>query len=195
MIAPEHLIQRLAATLEWLDVEPGLSDAEFGVIEKRYGFVFPSDLRDLLGHGLLTSKKHQGWGFPNWREPESEKLAKQLAWPVEGLLFDVEHNDLWLGEWGQRPEGTHDAVRLAQQLLRGVPTLVPVYNHRYICTEPSEPGNPILSIQQADIIYYGGDLEEFFDCQFFGKHLPESFPKRVVPFWHQFTDGSVSGGL
>ncbi|MFZ5439188.1 MAG: hypothetical protein ACOZQL_04225 [Myxococcota bacterium] len=69
-------------------LEPGRSPAELSSVETRFGLSFPPDLRELL------SLPHCA-GWPNWRTPD-ETLAYQVAWPVEGLLFDVEDNALWL---------------------------------------------------------------------------------------------------
>jgi hypothetical protein len=52
------------------------------------------------------------------------------------------------------------------ETLSGVPALVPVYKHRYLPTMPSESGNPVLSVVQTDIIYYGNDLLDWFDYEF-----------------------------
>jgi len=39
---------------------------------------------------------------------------------------------------------------------------IPVYSHRYLPSEPKATGNPVLSVHQTDIIYYGNDLASYF---------------------------------
>ncbi|MCH82513.1 hypothetical protein A2U01_0003321, partial [Trifolium medium] len=45
-----------------VEVQPGLSDAEFARAEAEFGFVFPPDLRAILAAGMPI-----GAGFPDWR--------------------------------------------------------------------------------------------------------------------------------
>jgi hypothetical protein len=43
--------------------------------------------------------------WPDWRDGDPGDLREQLGWPVEGALFDVEHNALWHPSWGSgQPE-------------------------------------------------------------------------------------------
>ncbi len=56
---------------------------------------------------------------------------------------------------------------------------------------PFETGNPVLSIHQMDIIYYGYDLANYLANEF-GFKLPKEFnvlkkPNRDTRFWSQWT--------
>jgi hypothetical protein len=65
-----------------------------------------------------------------------------------------------------------------------VSKLIPIYGHRMMPDEPHLPGNPVFSVYQTDIIYYGYDLADYLRHEF---HLPgrEPWPERVraIRFW------------
>lgn len=141
--------------------ESGLSDTEVERTQELYGFQFPPDLRAFLQAGLPI-----GAGFPNWRSESSDSLRQRLRIPLDGLLFDVEHNEFWIDDWGPRPEQLVDALELTKRLVAGAPVLIPVYLHRMIPDRPHAAGNPILSVHQTDIIYYGTDLHDYLIREF-----------------------------
>jgi GDSL-like Lipase/Acylhydrolase family len=116
-------------------------------------------------------------------------LREQLGWPVEGALFDVEHNALWHPSWGQRPTGISQALSTARQHLTRAPTMVPVYAHRYLPAGRGTCGHPVLSIYQTDIIIYGTDLTEYINHEFTDSDRfisPDWTPPPMVPFWSEF---------
>lgn len=163
--------------------EQGLSDDEILQVERTYEFKFPPDLRALLQFALPISK-----GFPNWRRGwaanqivdwgnvrngrpavtghELVPIREQLEWIVKGICFDIERNDFWMSEWGPKPEDIQSAVAVARKQLTQVPKLIPVYSHRFLPSEPCISGNPIFSVYQTDIIYYGFDLASYFANEF-----------------------------
>ena len=70
-----------------ITLAPGLSPLEFQRIEAIHRFRFPPDLRSLLSCALPV-----GPSFPDWREPKSLAILDRLAWPFDGIAFDIEHN-------------------------------------------------------------------------------------------------------
>ncbi len=140
-------------------IEPGLTAAERARAEERFAIRFPPDLAELLRVGLPT-----GEGFPQWRSLDAS-IEAQLAWPLEGMLFDVEHNGFWMPEWGQRPADLEAANAVATAAVRAAPALVPLYAHRYLPAEPLEAGNPVFSVYQTDVIYYGHDLASWIEAE------------------------------
>jgi hypothetical protein len=104
--------------------------------------------------------------------------------PSQGVLFDVEMNDFWLPEWGPRPKQMEEAKAVAIARLDEAPRLIPVYAHRMIPDRPHQVGNPVLSVHQTDIIYYGFDLDDYFRHEF-GLLGRKPWPSEVrqVPFW------------
>jgi hypothetical protein len=66
---------------------PGLTAGEFHQVEEVHRFRFPPDLRSFLSCALPLAPR-----FPDWRAPESSEPFEQLAWPFEGIAFDIENN-------------------------------------------------------------------------------------------------------
>jgi len=166
---------------------PGLSESEIHQIQRRHHFLFPPDLKNFLMFALPISS-----GFINWRDADEEKISERLSWPYEGMCFDIEHNSFWLEEWGQRPASLDEAFSVARKAVEHAPTLIPIYSHCYIPDSPNEARNPVFSVYQTDIIYYGGDLAEYLENEFryyFGRS-EYSLKKEIkyIEFWSQLAD-------
>jgi hypothetical protein len=162
-----------------VSVQNGLSDDELASIEGRFGFKFPSDLRSVLKLGLPVSEK-----FPDWRSAPAEKIQERLNWPADGICFDVEHNKFWMEEWGAKPSQLAAAFAVARSYARQASLLIPIYSHRYIPTEPNEAGNPVFSVYQTDIIYYGTDLASYLTAEFkFENPFPIPAEPKPIRFW------------
>jgi hypothetical protein len=142
--------------------EPGLTADEILAIEGHYGFRFPADLRAFLEYALPVSR-----GWVNWRDGDPRDIQKRLDWPLEGICFDVEHNDFWWESWGTKPAAVSDACAIVKHALASAPRLIPICSHRYMPDCPLDSGNPVFSVYQTDIIYYGKDLMDYF-CNEFG---------------------------
>lgn len=184
----EEAARRLARTGQ-CDIGPGLTDAEFARIERGYEFEFADDHRAFLAAGLPLNSPAPGprnpW--PDWRDAAPGDLRERLGWPVEGALFDVQHNALWHPSWGQRPADTSGALTTARQHLSRAPKMIPVYAHRYLPAGRGTYGHPVLSIYQTDIIVYGTDLADYINCEFGRRFIsPDWTPPPMVPFWSDF---------
>ncbi|MEV0131092.1 hypothetical protein AB0H83_21835 [Dactylosporangium sp. NPDC050688] len=167
-------------------VAPGLTGAEFDRVEERYGITFADDHRAFLGAGLPLGNDR----WPDWRDGDPSDLRAKLAWPVEGVLFDVE-KWYWHRDWGERPARTAAAVELAREHLTKVPQLIPVYSHRYLPPGRGTSGHPVLSVYQTDIICYGTDLLDYVYQEFgagpgIDRTDPAWQPTATVPFWRDF---------
>jgi len=186
----------------------GLSEGEVAKIEAAWSIRFPPDYRLFLHRLHTVDRPTKGIGFRlaglvarkdpsfyNWQH-ESGSLRRMFAWPLEGLLFDVEHNNLWLEGWGAKPESLASRTSHLTELVRRAPQLIPVYAHRYLLAEPHAPGNPVFSIWQDDIIVYGQDLRSYFLAEFadllglnrrrdHSVEVDEETMRKVqgVPFW------------
>ena len=178
----EH-IQYLATALSQRGVsfETGLSDSELKHLETTLGFTFLPDLHAFLRHALPVSK-----GFPLWRQPSLEDVRSRLSWPADGICFDIENNAYWGADWGAKPANLRDAFAVARAKLAAAPVLIPIYSHRYIPSSPAEAGNPVYSVYQTDIIYYGFDLIDHLSTEFGFPRPPAYFrpiePKKIA-FW------------
>lgn len=155
-------------------VDEGLAEVEIHRVERAFGFAFNPDHRVLLSAGLPV-----GGRWPDWRNLRSVALQEQLAAPSEGVLFDVAENGFWHHSWGSRP--SRDAVEAARQCLDRAPRLVPVHGHRYAPALP-EPGLPVLSVVQTDVVVYGTDLEDYLRREF-GLRTGPITEAKPVPFW------------
>ena len=78
--------------------DDGLSSAEINHLEKHYGFAFPPDLKEVLSFAPPVNK----W-FIDWRTKADTAIQQKLIWPLEGICFDIEHNNFWLEDWGNKP--------------------------------------------------------------------------------------------
>ena len=165
-----------------VDVGSGLSPAELTAAETRVGATFPPDLS-----AFLTSALPQGKRFPNWRQLGGEALRQQLARPLEGLLFDVEHNKFWPDQWGPKPQALDAALQEVRSRFQSVPRMIPIYAHRYLPTAPCQQGNPVFSVWQTDIIFYGTNLRRYLACEFGPLSWREAVSGEVreIDFWSE----------
>jgi hypothetical protein len=153
---------------------------EFDAIEQQWGFRFAPDHRAVLTGGLPV-----GQGWPDWRTAELSTLRNALAWPIEGLLFDVEHNGFWHADWPQRPESTAAALELADGALRRAPHLVPLHGTYYLPEGAHFAGHPVLDVFRSVVRPLGVDLVDWVE-QAFGSGTGGRDPKVTVPFWSDF---------
>lgn len=161
------------------DWAPGYRWSDLHRAQERFELRFPPDLIELL----LEKRPARGYDWAGSAEP----IRTALAWPLEGLLFDVEHNDLWLSEWGGRPDHLADRKATVEELVATAPKLIPLYSHRYLPEEPRERGNPVFSVHQADIIHYGYDLADYFAREFSARPAwPLTREPRPIRFWSSF---------
>jgi hypothetical protein len=179
-------IQRLLLKAGVL-IDTGLSADEFQRIESAFGFTFPPDLREFLSLGLPVSPS-----WVDWRRADEGTLRERLDWPFEGMCFDIANNAFWMEEWGEKPRELAAAYEIAREALRNAPILIPICSHRFIPETPREPGNPVFSVYQTDIIYCGTDLIDYFQNEFsyyFGRasYSLAGTPKKI-PFWSAFAE-------
>ncbi len=175
-----------------VEFETGLSDAEVTATERRFGFRFPPDLRAFLQTALPTGPR-----FPDWRAGDEAAILYWLDSPLRGVLSDIEYNGFWLEEWGPRPDSVAEARRQGAEPASAAPRLIPIFGHRMMPDEPHLPGNPVFSVHQTEIIYYGADLADYFRHEF---HLPGREPRpkspRPIRFWDidRFQDAAWAHG-
>jgi hypothetical protein len=163
----------------------GYTAAELDAAQERYDLAFPPDLIALLREQRPT----QGY---DWRTDDAA-IREMLRRPLDGLLFDVEHNVLWLPEWGERPPTPQARAEVVAQAVARAPKLIPIFGHRYLPAEPHEAGNPVFSVVQSDIIYYGVDLADYFEREFGDPRRPLPRPAKRIAFWSDFAEGRAPG--
>jgi len=172
-------------------IEPGLSRIELASAEEVVGAQFPPDLADFLRTALPVGER-----FPNWREPASTAIADVLAGPFSGIAFDIEQNSFWWPAWETRPPVLEDALEIARRHIASAPRLIPVYGHRYLASSPSEIGNPVFSVHQTDVIYYGRDLRSYVAHEFGRMTFREATTPepRKIAFWSELVEANSAGG-
>lgn len=158
-------------------LDEGLSAEEISAAEERVGSLFPPDLVALLRRALPTGDE-----FPNWRDPDNPQLNDRLDQPINGIVFDVLHNGFWHPDWPERPDDVAKAESIARAALSSAPKLIPVYAHRYLPSEPLTVGNPVLSVWQTDIIFYGANLADYARNEF-QSGWQDPGPTTALPFW------------
>ncbi|CAL5371065.1 unnamed protein product [Camellia sinensis] len=143
-----------------IQVQTGLSDAEFARAEAEFGFPFPPDLKAVLSAGLPV-----GPGFPDWRSGGSPRLhlRASINLPIAAISFHIARNALWSKSWGPRPSDPEKALKIARNSIKKAPLLIPIFNHCYIPCNPSLAGNPIFFVDETRIFCCGFDLSDFFD--------------------------------
>ena len=137
---------------------------ELAAIEAKYEFEFGPDHREML----LTAVP-LGAGWMDWRSSSEELIRSKLSWPLEGMLFDVEHKVFWPPSWGPKPALLDEALQVAGAEYLKWPTLVPLFGHRYVPAAPSESGAPVFSVYQTDVVYYGENLLSYVKTEFGGR--------------------------
>lgn len=175
----------------------GLSAVEFEIVEKRYDICFPPDLRTFYQLALPISKGDGRFGrfdqeyYPNWRSinDEDQKFIRfYLDWPVDMIQGDVEHKDLWITDWGERPEDITERREKAGEFVRKAPRLIPIHGHTFIPQDPHETHNPIFSMHGFDTVFWAKNLDFYwkqFDSVWAYEHRHENNLTNVreIPFW------------
>jgi hypothetical protein len=167
--------------------DDGMRSSEIQQVQEEFDIAFPPDLREFLTLGLPVSKS-----WIDWRHGDRAQIRERLAWPLDGMCFDIEHNVFWLDEWGPKPTKLAEAFDTARIAVAKAPKLIPICSHRYIPSTPPEAGNPIFSVHQTDIIYYGLDLMNYLQNEFnyyFGQQgmRLDGIPRRIS-FWSKLVD-------
>lgn len=163
-----------------IEFESGLTVDELKQIEKIYKIKFPNSLREFLMIALPISK-----GFYNWRDTTEDNInfIKQVINKPVLDIKDTAEEVYWCEDWGEEPEDEEIIAKKVIEHLVDAPQLLPIYAHRYIPIIDDNP--PIISIHDIDIIYYGENLEDYFNVEFGGKKQNNiDFQKiKPIPFW------------
>ena len=165
-----------------LRYETGLSSDEIKKIEKLYDIRFPLELKQIYMELLPTSK-----GFYKWRDfsdSNIEYIKRIILSTFEDVKTEIEYIE-WNELWGKEPDES-EKRRIIEEKLKTAPKLIPIYSHRYVVSGERET-SPVLSICGLDIIYYGENLNQYFEIEFNKKSPNEMDYKKIakVPFWSE----------
>jgi hypothetical protein len=165
---------------------PGLSSAEIASIEAQLGFRLPDDFAYLFRH--LQDPGRILFPWSNFRKQEYDEKTR---WVLKGIESSIRLTNFWLERWGNRPALISGAIEIARRDFDSWPKLLPIYAHRFLPAEPCRSGNPVFSIMQTDIIYYGVDIahclvNEFVDHDY-ARHTRAQDIRRV-PIWSDLVE-------
>lgn len=170
--------------------DKGLNDSELQKAEGKFKFKFPPDLIMFLKYALpIRMKGEVRKSFPNWRDLNDKYLIDRLIEPLGGIFFDIENNNFWLNSLGPKPTDLKEACKIMEAAFYRAPRLIPVWGHRYLPDRPSELNNPVLSVMQTDIIYYGANLYDYFQTEILKRpHLSSGESIKPIEFWKEIID-------
>ena len=158
----------------------GYMQTELDEAQQKFGLVFPPDLVALL-RDRRPADGHV------WTDEAA--IRRILDWPFEGLLFDVAQKNLWWSEWGERPASSGARKEVLRSVVSRAPKLIPLIGYRYLPEEPRESGNPVFSVYQSDVIYYGENLADYFERGFNGGgYLPQLHQLKHIRFWSDLVE-------
>ena len=188
----DELIQKMKS--KGVTFDKGLTHEEVLRIQDKFEFKFPPDLKHFLQKALPTSQGFYDWRLSLKSEFVADNIKSQLQWPLEGMLFDIENNNFWVDPWGPKPNSITEQFAIAEHYFKTYPKLIPIYSHRYIPSEPNINDNPVFSVYQMDIIYYGNNLSAYLAKEF-RFSLSDNFeiseePKREIEFWTWCVDNN-----
>lgn len=164
-----------------IELKKGLDSYEISEVESVYNVKFPIDLKDFYAEVLPV-----GEGFYNWRdfsEINVHRIKSVLDRPLQDVKEDVS-NIVWNEDWGNPPDDNNEKSKCIILLLEKAPKLIPIYKHRYMASQYNS-SNPIFSMYGLDIIFYGENLEQYFDIELrYKKHSDINYNNiRKINFW------------
>ncbi len=181
----------------------GLSDSEINAIEQRWLWKFPPDYRLFLRYLHTTDRPQVGAAFSgkrlkpvfwpgvwNWQR-DQETIQRAIERFFEGLVLDVERNNVWLPVWGVKPQSPKGREEQLRALVATAPRLIPVAYDTFLLAEPHRAGNPVLSVHQSEIIICATDLRSFLLGTLYSLigvsvALPMQYDPSGIPFWGEW---------
>ncbi|WP_392551923.1 hypothetical protein RHO14_10660 [Orbus wheelerorum] len=170
-------------------LKQGMTETQIKQAQHQYQIEFPLELKSLLMAVLPVSAPFYDWIDSS--QTNKTYIKNALNWPLEGMLFDVEHNGFWLSkQWGTEPKAMIERLTIAEKNIKQMPKLVPIYSHRYLANTNSDQLSPVLSIYQTDIIYYGKNLWDYFAVEFNVKPYKDIDLSSIfiIPFWSDWIE-------
>ncbi len=158
------------------------------MIESELCLRLPDDMKFLMGNVLELDS-----GSSPWSTLDRVTYEEQIDRVLQGILFDVEHANLWLRRWGSQPRSLESAQNIARQDFASWPKLFPVFG-RFLAVQPNQNDNPIFSVMQSDIICYGANLahyllHEFGETRDYDENTAAQSPRHDDGIWSDFAGG------
>lgn len=127
-------------------------------------------------------------GFYNWKDFSEENILlikEMMNRSFEDIDEEAEEMGwCWFDDWEEKTDEVKKMAMEVRKQLKNAPKLIPIYGHRYMPIVEGE-NIPIFSIYGIDLIYYGGNIEEYFEIEFGDKDQDTiDFENiRKIPFW------------
>ena len=146
-----------------IELQKGLSSAEFSAIESTLGVIFPKEIKAFLKEMLPVGDK-----FFNWRDLSDENVRRFFDFYdslEKAFIFDTQNNALAdiIPTDALAPEC--ESKKAILDYLRSSARIVPFYSHR--CFFSGVDDSPIISFAQPiDTIIYGSTFENYLINEF-----------------------------
>jgi len=164
----------------------GVSSSEMASISDQLEITLPSDFKFLFEN--VSDPDEVLFPWSKFRIEDYRKIIERV-W--SGIAFDIEHNTVWLKRWGDKPDTLAEAREIARRDFQNWPKLLPIYGSRFLPAEPSLADNPVFSIVQTDIIYYGMNLGDYLVREFCPPRPPSDWVfERRIPIWSDFAEST-----
>lgn len=125
-------------------------------------------------------------GFYNWRnfQDVNVEFIKTIINQPYFDIYNMAKEVYWCEDWGEEPEDEMIYLKEVRKRLKKAPKLVPIYAHRYMPIVLDE-NPPVISVHNVDLIYYGENLDDYFDIEFGKKEQNTIKLKKITPisFW------------
>ena len=99
--------------------------------------------------------------------PTKSRSGACWTGPLKGF-FSTLSTTTFGGQNGEKSRLTQTPEEVLRSVVSHAPKLIPLIGHRYLPEEPHEGGNPVFSVYQSDVIYYGANLADYFEREFTG---------------------------
>lgn len=164
-----------------VEFELGLTNNEVDKIESIYNIILPYELKLFLKTAVPISD-----GFYNWRNfaPENIKFIKETILSFKNNIIECFDDVEWCPKWGKEPEDIEKRKAKIIEMVNNAPTIIPLYGHRGMA-EINVMNNPVFSIVDTDIIYYGKNIINYLEIEFDIKKYDSLNLKNItyIPFW------------
>jgi hypothetical protein len=179
----------------------GMREEEIDGAEAKYSVKFTPDHREFLKilhtidrqeiivHTSISAEEDvklvKRPFFYNWMEDEKE-IRDRLEWPCQTILQDITgRSKFWIDSWGKCPDDPEEREAVFIRFYKDAPKLLPLTSHRFLVSEPVQPGNPVLSVWGSDIIIYGWTLRTFLIDNFLAElDLLEPYYDEEEKVWY-----------
>lgn len=161
--------------------ESGLTEIEIHQIENTYDIIFPNELKEFYKYALPVSA-----GFYNWRDfnIDNVKYIQGVIKKFKENIIDCAMEIDWSNNWGKEPKNLEERMSQIKDMVNKAPTIIPIYIHRGMAAINIK-NNPVFSILDIDVIYYGNNILEYFQLEFdLIKYTNICFNNSTyIPFW------------